>query len=166
MVSDRTRNEVWQQLLDAARLVRYYDSLADRNHRKDSALRYLLLASAASGVAAVLELLPGIAQLIAGALIGLLVIWDIVVDYGRKAAVLHVIGLECQEIEGDLEKLWLEVDDADADEEDLRSKTNALGRKLTHVTSWARHVNVREHSKLNEECAAAAYQVAADRYAA
>ncbi len=55
MVSDQIRNEVWQHLLDIARLVRYYAALSDRYRRNYTIVRFLLYAAAASGVAAFLE---------------------------------------------------------------------------------------------------------------
>ena len=95
MGSDQTRNTVWQNILDVARLVRYYETLADRHRFRHWMIRFLMLAAAAGGVAALLELLPSIAQLVAGGLIALLVVWDSISDYAKKAAVLHAISLEC-----------------------------------------------------------------------
>ena len=84
MVTEQTRNAVWQELLDVARLVRYYEALSDRHRRNHIIVRFLLLVAAASGIAALLDQLPAIAQLIAGGLIAVLVVWDFVSDYAKK----------------------------------------------------------------------------------
>ena len=166
MVSDQTRNAVWQDLLDAARLVRYYDALSDRYRRNHAVVRFLLLAAAAGGIAALLDLLPAIAQLIAGGLVALLVAWDFVSDYARKAAVLHAIGLECGELENEWRELWAEVNDSEADEAEARRRSRQLARKLLNATGWAGYADIPENRRLNEECEKAAHRVVADRYAA
>lgn len=92
MTTPQTRNAVWQELLDTARLVQYYEALSHRYRRYHWAVRFVLLLSASSGIVALLDLLPEPmlqpVQLTAGGLIALTVVWDCVSDYARKAAVL------------------------------------------------------------------------------
>ena len=68
-----------------ARLVRYYESLADRHRRKHFWIRLVLLAAAASGIAALLDLFPEVVQIVAGGLVALCVVWDFVSDYAKKS---------------------------------------------------------------------------------
>ena len=68
-----------------ARLVRYYESLADRHRRKHFWIRLVLLAAAASGIAALLDLFSRGRQIIAGGLVALCVVWDFVSDYAKKS---------------------------------------------------------------------------------
>ena len=42
-VSDLTRNDVWEMMLDLERQVRYYGTLADRYGLRYRTIRYLLL---------------------------------------------------------------------------------------------------------------------------
>lgn len=58
MTTSQTRNAVWQELLDTARLVRYYEALSNRYRRYHWAVRFVLLLSASSGIVALLDLLP------------------------------------------------------------------------------------------------------------
>ena len=58
MVFETTRNEVWQSLLDVARLIRRYDAYANRRRLCHFVLRGLLLFTAAGGVANMLAVLP------------------------------------------------------------------------------------------------------------
>ena len=161
MVSDQTRNDIWQELLDVTRLVRYYGALSDRHRRNHSTIRFLLLAAAAGGIAALLDLLPQIVQLIAGGLIALVVAWDFVSDYAKKAAVLHTINIECGLLEIEWRELWNEANDAE-----VREKNRRLSERISYVTARAGDANIPENRKLNEECAKAAYRVVADQYAA
>lgn len=166
MVSEQTRNDVWQELLDVTRLVRYYGALSDRHRRNHTAVRFLLLAAAAGGIAALLDLLPQIVQLVAGGLIALLVAWDFVSDYAKKAAVLHTIDIECGLLEIEWRELWNEANDPEASDAEVREKNRRLAERISYVTARAGDADIPENRKLNEECAKAAYRVVADQYAA
>ena len=167
MVTEQTRNAVWQELLDVARLVRYYEALSDRHRRNHIIVRFLLLVAAASGIAALLDQLPAIAQLIAGGLIAVLVVWDFVSDYAKKAAVLHVISLECSALEVEWRELWADINDNESNTTDAeaRGKNRKLALRISEVTGWAGHADIREDRKLNEKCEETAYRVVADWYA-
>ncbi len=166
MVTDQVRSIVWQEYLDAARLVRYYEALSDKYRRNHFIVRFLLLAAAAGGIAALLELLPAIAQLIATAFVALIVVWDFVSDYARKAAVLHAISIECSELETDWQELWTEINEDEISTAEVLWKKSRLSRRILGVTSWAGVADIRENQKLNEKCAESAYRVMVDRYAA
>ena len=53
MVSPRTRADIWQDLLDANRLVRYYEALTNRYQLWQQAIRLLLLAIIVSNLGGV-----------------------------------------------------------------------------------------------------------------
>ena len=165
MANDDTRNEVWQELLDAARSVRYYETLSDRHRFKHSIVRFLLLASAAGGISALLDLLPENVQLISGALVALLVVWDFMADYARKAAILHTISVECSDLENKLQALWRDVNREDADDGEIRRRIEELARRAPEVTGRAGGADIREDRTLNQKCAESAYRTTAERYA-
>lgn len=165
MATDGTRNDVWQAILDAARLVRYYEALADRHRRRHQAVRFMLLIAAAAGVATVLDLLPDLGQALAGGLVAVLVAWDFVADYAKKAALLHTISLECSALESDWRELWHEVNDWKADDAAIRDAMRALNRRTLEATGRAGTADIREDERLNQKCAESAYKVVADRYA-
>lgn len=165
MATEQTRNAVWQELLDVARLVRYYEALADRQRRNHLIVRFFLLAAAAGGIAALLDVLPAYVQLAAGGLVALLVAWDFVADYAKKAAVLHAISLECSALEIEWRELWADVNEHDLDDARARRENQRLARRVLEVTGWAGRADIREDRKLNEKCEEAAHRVVADRYA-
>lgn len=167
MVTDQTRNDVWQELLDAARLVRYYETLSDRYRRRHQGVRVVLLLAASSAIIALLALFPENlqqwVQLIAGALIASTVIWDFVFDYARKAAVLHTLSMECGMVEIELKALWDKMENI-GDDEAQRSNTH-LARRMADVTGRAGQADIQEDLELNHKCAEAAYRVMEDQYA-
>ena len=166
MVSNQVRNEVWQNLLDIARLDRYYAALSDRYKRNHTIVRICLLAAATSGIAAFLDALPPIAQLISGGGIAVIIVWDMVSDYGRKAAILHAISLQCGDLENEWAELWIRVNEATITNEETILRNRQLIQRITAVTGGAGYADIREDQKLNERCAADTYEVMEARYAA
>lgn len=165
MVSDEIRNEIWQDFLDITRLVRYYGALSDRYKRNYNIVRVLLFAAATSGIAAFLDALPSIAQLISGVGIALIIAWDFVSDYRRKAAVLHAIRLQCGELENEWRALWRSVDDGTIANEEALKKNRQLLQRITSLIGNAGYADIREDHKLNETQAADAYKFMEERYA-
>ncbi len=165
VATEQTRNDVWQGFLDVARLVRYYEALSDRHRRNHLIVRFLLLVAAASGIATLLDLLPPIMQLLASGVIALLVSWDFVADYAKKAAILHTVSLECSALEIEWRELWAGVNEHDLDDAEARRKNRQLEQRILEVTGRAGHADVREDRKLNEKCEEAAYKIMAERYA-
>lgn len=163
MVSEQTRNDIWQDMLDVARLVRYYEALAERHLRRHLLLRIFLLLAAASGIASLVELLPEYFQLLAGVGITVLVALDFALNYARKAAVLNLISMECTALENKWMDLWAKLGRLDEDEA-LR-ETYRLSRQLAEVTGWAGHAEIREDRALNERCEEVAFDAVASRYA-
>ena len=165
MVTEQTRNAVWQVLLDVARLVRYYEALSDRHRRNHLIVRFLLLAAATSSIAALLHLIPDIAQPVASSGVALLVVWDFVSDYAKKAAVLHTISLECNALEIEGRELWDDIEDYNVAADGARRKKQQLERKLLEVTGRAGQADIRQDRKLNEKCEKDAYKITVERYA-
>ncbi len=163
MATEYTRNEVWQGLLDTARLVRYYHALTDQYHRKRTVLRFLILVAATGSIGALLGILPPLMNLIANSLIAACVAWDFVQDYATKAAVLHTIRNDCTALEGEWRTLWNEQ--AYLTDRDILQRTVQLSQKLNTITGRAGEIGVQEDVALNTQCATDAYQVMKDRYA-
>ena len=112
-----------------------------------------------------LDVLPANVQLVAGGVVALLVAWDFVTDYARKAAVLHAISLECSALEIEWRALWADVNEGNLDDAEARRENQRLVRRVLEVTERAGREGIREDRKLNEKCEKIAYRVTADRYA-
>ena len=163
MVSEQTRHDVWQELLDVERLVRYYEVLAKRHRRWHLAIRISLLLAATSGVASLLEVLPQSAQLIAGLMIIVLVALDFALNEARKTAVLNLIKIECRALGNEWKNLWTGLEHIGDDE--ARRENERLARRLAEVTGWAGQAEVGDDDALNEQCERVAYKVMSEDYA-
>ena len=163
MVSQETRNDVWQEILDSARMIRYYEALAARYHRKHVWTMCVLIGSGASAFVAFLDVLPEVIQLIATATIGVLAAWVLLTGYEKKAAIAHSISHRCRQLDVDLRELWAnlrELDDAEA-----RKKLNVVAKEINNETSRSVDAGITENRKLNETITETAYKTVKERYA-
>ena len=110
------------------------------------------------------EGLQGVAE-IASVLIAALVIWDLVSDGAKKAAILHTISIECTDLENRWRDLWSTVDREDSDEAVIRDRIRQLEEVGVRVTGRAGDADIREDQRLNEKSAETAYKVITDRHA-
>lgn len=167
MVSQSTRNAVWQSYLDVARNGRYYEALADRYQWYYRSVRFLLLLAVIVTVA-VPSYLSQPASLIFGAvavlLTAILVAVDYVGDFAKKSAVLHGISVQVNRLESDWEILWLEIDDVDAVDSEMRQRNRDYQRLLNEVTERAGEEGITIDNKLNQKCMETAYEIMEDRY--
>ena len=163
MVSDQTRNDIWQELLDSDRLVRYYTAVANRYRRLHSYTLWLLMFGAASSFAAVLAVLPNDVQLIANAVVGLAAAWVLVADYAKKAAVAHTISFQCSRLDVQWQDLWREVEHIE--EEAARQRLVDLANQMNDVTSRSGDAGIVDNRRLNEKSEAVAFQTVNERYA-
>ena len=165
VVTDSTRNAVWQEMLDTARLVRYYDRLASKHQHRHIVTRLVLLASAIAGVAALVNQLPATLGVLAGAAIGVLMAVDFLADFANKAAVLHFISRECNAVDDDLATLWGDVQSDAIEDAEARRTLTDLRHRITRTTDWAGSAHIPTDEQLNIRCAEAAYKALADQHA-
>ena len=166
LVNQTTRNAIWQELLDVTRLVRYYDALSDKYRNKHFIVRLLLFLAASGEILTLLSLFPdNIEQsigLLAGFFIAVLVAWDFVCDYAKKAAVLHTISIECSRLETEWKSLWNELGNM-SDSEALQ-KNKDLAIRISEITGWAGQAGINEDPKLNQKCTMDTYNVIREKY--
>ena len=170
MRDDNLRHAVWQALLDAERLGRYYGIRAAAHRHAHRTLRFVLLFAAVGGVTRFLDVLPEVTESIsnaAGIVIIALVIWDFMADYGKKAAILHAISIECGDYDLRLRSLWMSLDHADGEDETaIRAELRAIEDGMLRATARAGYAEVTEHDQDNERATTEAYEVVSARFAA
>ncbi len=162
MVTNQTRHAVWISLFHIERVVRYYETLADRYSRKQAGLRIVFLLAALSGIVAFLDLLPPLFQVMTSAVLAACVAVDYVLRYAEKAATLHAISRECSRLATDGKALWGDVEFIT--DEECRQRNTRLSQVLDEVTAWAGIVGVQEDVKLNTQSEATASQILEHEY--
>ena len=172
-VDSRLRNDVWQQLLDSERMVRYYGELADRYRWRQMIPRGIMAASAIGGTAGFVAkaipipslsgewlLLPSVLLMVAA------VVWDFMHNDGKKAAILYSVSVECGEYETELLDLWRSVESWTGEEsEPVRTRLAEIERGMNRVTDRAGYADIRVDERLNAKTTREAYEVVAARFA-
>ena len=163
MISDQTRGAIWQGLLDMARWSRYYDATARRYQLHRNILRFLLaFLGIATGVTLIDQIPAGYAAYPGIAILAVTIL-DLVVDPGRKAALVGSVGRDFTELETEYRSLWESVyADRIAEDEAVNRSEDIMRR----ATAAANRLDIHTDNKTNERCAAAAYEAEANRYAA
>ncbi len=167
MVSEIVADEIWKNLFNINRLVRYYEELTNSYLKKYRWTRYGLLVMATVQFGVLFELLPHpwviFLLTLSSSLIILLVALDFVRDYGRKASVLHVISMKCSKLENDVQRLWLDHDIIE--DEEAIEKLSLISKQLLETTGKASEFGIEHSAKLNEKCAKEASQYLTNYYA-
>ena len=170
MVSDRIRNEVWTGLWNIERTCRYYEEVHARATFWTITLRVLILLAVASGVTAIMDLLPlsdavdqWMKAAVAFAITGL-TIGDVVTNFPKKAAIAQVIYTQCTKLRVEWIEIWLSVDDESTDEAGLRRRILRLERELQEIEGLAGFSDIKPDRKLNEKTTKDAHEVTAWKY--
>ena len=170
-VSETTLNLVWQNMLDVARLTRYYEKLSSRYRLYNQIVRGVLLISATGIAADAFDVLPEsiafreVAEGIFGVLVIVAVLCDFLMEFGGKAEVLRIVSSQCSHLEGQWHELWGDLTGREANDANIRSRNADLDGRLTAVTGLATE-KVRPCKRLNRTCAREAYKVMRQRFAA
>ena len=167
-VSDSTRRDTWEMMLDLERQVRYYLTLADRYMLRYRALRYLTLLGTLGLGAAVYFLSAGpqgllwsVAGVIAFAL-GFMNLFDAVTSYAERAAGLRAVHLMCSDLKTEAEQLWRDIE-ANRVKDDEAEKRHMAIMERWHRTTLITDEKIHRHD--NVRAAREASEIMADRYA-
>ena len=167
-VTSTTQNSVWQNMVDADRLVRYYQALFNRYQRNHNLIRFTSLIGATSVVASLIDLIPEnyrrLAQVIAGIAIPVAVTLDFRADYSKKIWVLQQINTECDTLRTEWQTLWDSIEAFGVEDEEARKKNDELNQRLTTVTALSIKAGIRTNNKLNSKCQKEAEETMAQRY--
>lgn len=168
-VSDPTRNDTWEMLVDLERHVRYYLKLADRYMLWYRAIRYFMLFGILAEGAliyflsgtpeSILWLLAGIG----GFLLGFITVFDAVTNYAQKAANCQATHLLCDGIKMEAERLWRDIESYRIGDGDAEMRYSELVNRWSQATLMTTLLEAHDHD--NIQSAKEASQMVENRYA-
>ena len=150
MISSATRNAIWQDLLDLARFVRYYEAVHRNYRRYHSTFRFLQGVSAFGILAILLSSLPGIFVSIGGFFIAIITLLDLIIDPGEKGVIAATISRDLKRLEVEQRELWESIDSGLVEEDDARNRQTNINLEVNNTTSGFHQVT---NSRINEKCA-------------
>lgn len=167
-VSQQTRNEVWQGYLDAERLNRYYYRLANKYNKIYYTIKIIIAFAAVGGLTRLLGILPeqwiSVADIAVGIVL-ILVILELVQDYGKKLAVLNRVSKDSQRRLQEWQMLWQLVDKPDSKDKDLLEQMKCLNMNAAESGAEVTDAGLRENKKLNQAAWEEANEVLSAHYA-
>lgn len=164
MVTEHTRNQIWQEMMDASAYVRYYERLLKRDRTWYVTIRTALLVSPLGGSLAFIALAPNWVQITLGVVISIIVGIEFVTNFAKRVSVLNTTLVSCTEIEQEWEDLWNKVETFSIDDVTANEKIRYLKQRELQATSHVSQADVKEAPFLKEEIWKEAYDVAEGRY--
>ena len=148
-VTEETRALVWNDLVDAARLGRYYQSLAKGYRRKQNIIHGALLLSATAGFATLFEFMPDWAQPLSAVFVAVFVVWEAVAKYPGKVAMLESVASQCGSLETEGHDLWASASEYRIKEDRAMESHRYLSRRLDEITGWPGKLDISDDESLN-----------------
>ena len=161
-VTDYTRDRIWQEMLDVARYVHYYEALTNRWSWYDKGLRASMLVGASLSIAALADVLPAWSGICAAVFLIVATVFDFIWSWGVKASLAHAINLECNMVDNEYAALWTQIRADQISDHEAQSRSNQLLARIMAATAQLTETNRR----LNRKAQESAYKVVADRWSA
>ena len=159
-VTEHTKDRLWQDMLDLARLTRYYEFQTNdltRNHR---IARLMLLVGAGATLTLAVGDLPAWVGVSGSAILLVTTAVEFIWDWGTRASLSHAINLECCVIEKDYEDLWSRVSTGQVDEAECLQRVNQFSLRVIAAAALISGTN----KKINERAFEVAKEVLAKKW--
>ena len=166
-VSDLTRNDTWELMLDLERELRYYSKLRDRYSKWYRVIRYLLLFGIvaegmiiyfSAGNPVVLWIVGGLGAFI----IGFVTIFDASTNYAETSALLRAAADDIDDVNTEAELLWRDIEGNKINHHEAEKRYNEMVSRWTRST---RRLSLSIHEKDNVQAAKESYSAVEERYA-
>ena len=112
-----------------------------RYRAHENIIRILLGLAAVGSVAELLKLIPFPTIMVASAAIAVIVVWDLAIRPGRKAARMEVATRDISQLEVEFRAIWDQFDAGIIDDKDALRRSNDIAQKAQAVFS---HVDISQ----------------------
>ncbi len=129
-VTEHTKDRLWQDMFDLARLTRYYEFQTNHLVRNHRIVRLVILLGSGATLTLALGRLPEWIGIVGSATLLVATAVEFIWDWGTKASLSHAINLECCVIEKDYEDLWSQVSNGQIGDKECLGKVNQLSLRV------------------------------------
>ncbi len=165
MISDHIYHSVWDGLLEVARITRYFAIVEKKYRLHSNIIRWILAASGVGAFASAFDFLPFIPEVgtaIFGGMIGLIVIYDLVVEPTQQHIKLKVVNRQLSDIEIEYRSLWDEVRSGALSDAEANNIKEQVMLRLSNAVDFC---DLRIDDKANSIAQTEAFEVERARYA-
>ena len=166
-VSDITRNDTWELMLDLERQVRYYGRLGDMYRLRYQFIRYLLLFGIVTEglivyfLAAHPPYMWALGGLVAF-ILGFVTIFDALTNYADTSAALRTTTTDLDDLKSDTQALWRDIEAQRIGDDEAEERY----RRIVDLWSRAtRRVTLEAHDHVNVKAAKEGHEAVESRYA-
>ena len=166
MISESTREEVRQHLIDSERLIRYYADLSDKYGKRANWIRGSLYFAAVAGMMSpywAMTVSPFISIGVGGVL-AIIITVDFVLEPGKKSVLLYGISIQCDRLNDEWQNLWIDIQKEGIDGEMMIRRIGQLAQLETSVTSGLGYAGIPQDLELNNKCHQEALEYMRSRY--
>ena len=147
--------QIWNEILDSERVVRYFQRRADQLRWRGQVLTALVIVAASGAATSLLASLPDALSAFILFLVACISAWLHFADYSGKATAAKVFSIQYRAHADEWAELWYG--------EPTMADLTALRRKGQQI---AVACDIPIDHRLNEKCAAEVYQVVPEQFAA
>lgn len=147
--------QIWDGIVDAERMVRYFQRLSDKLRLWQQILTIVLVTAASGAVASLLAEFD--ASIAAFVMVGVAggSTWLYFADYSGKAAAARMFHFQYKALASEWRRLWYSVDVVDqSDVQALKAQENALSSMF----------QIPIDRKLNEKCSGEVYEIVRNEF--
>ena len=157
----RLRNAVWDELMDAERVVSYFSALSKRYIAMSYSLKGVILLFGLGNVVSLLAFItsfPPWACATAGALLAIIVVLDAILGFEKKIAAMSLCIAQFSSFRSQWKRLWREIESqynlptSDA-LDDMNEKYLALVAERQALEKWFSTYDIPENKRINEKAA-------------
>lgn len=141
--------QVWNGLLIADRLSRYYGRQAARLELLHRIFTVSIVICSTLAAATLLTQLPSLVQAALSLVVAAAVIWSSYSGYSRKAVIASDIRAQCEDLKVSWKELWSDV--SSTDQEDILRRAADLERRQNRATTNADQYGLI-NERLNKQC--------------
>ena len=140
-------DSIWNGILDAGRLGRYYSALADKYRTKHRIVTVLIAVGASGAMASLLTRMPSEVSAVVMLVVAVAAIWSSYADYSGKAAMADAAASQYDDLAVEWRRLW--YGEASVDQ------VTALQHKEVKIASG---LPLNEDKALNQKAQIDAYE--------
>lgn len=160
IVTERTKDSVWEGVLDTARYLHYYELLTNRWSLWDRTLKTFLLSGAILSVVATFAPWPNYVLYSSAFVVAFSTILDFVFNFGVRSARSHAASIECSIVQKEYDRLWNSIKAERITDIEAQARIENLRMRILAATASLSDTD----RSLNRRAQNAANLIVANRY--
>lgn len=162
MVSNTVYTDIWDGLLDVARIIRYFSLREKQFQRWSRAIRGVLAAAGIGATMTVVKLVPNEFISITGCVIVVVIIVDLLIDPSKTVTQLKIVNIRLSKLEEQYRTLWEKARCHQVTDDSALEEKQRILLEMKEICSL---VDIQIDDKICEAAQIQAFQTEERRYA-